>query len=660
MFKAVNLSRTIFSLVIIVAGLSATVLADDAAPGWLRQAATIQPPAYDKTVNAVVLQNEETVTLDSSGKLVTTDNYAVKILTREGKEEAVAVAFYLVNFGKVRDMQAWIIRPDGTSKTYGKKEIVDHISDPDDVYNEGRVKIINAIGDVDTGYVFGYSVTTEDSPLFYQDRWNFQRDLPTLMSRYTLNLPAGWKATSVTFNYPEVKPRVAGSSYTWEVRDLPAIKDEPLSPSFINIAPRMALSYGPEDTSQSVNKAFTNWTDVSKWGSSLHEPQVIVDDAVAIKARDLTANAKTELEKIQAIGKFVQNLQYISIDIGVGYGNGMKPRPSTMVLGRGYGDCKDKANLMRALLKSLKIEAYPVAIYSGDPNFVRKEWASPGQFNHCIIAVRVSDGTVVPTVITDAKLGRLMIFDATDPYTPVGDLPDYLQGSMALIMAGENGGLVQMPVTPAAFNAWNRNTEVSLLEDGSITGTISERTTGQSSANARRLFRSLSGSDYNQVIERWLTRGATAAQLLKLTPNDKQIDAGFDLDMEFSAPRYGQVMQDRLMVFKPVIASRTSSIYLTEKTRSHPVMLESESFTETATFKLPVGFVVDEMPDAVNLSTNFGKYSTKYEVKNGKLLFTRVLIMTRTSVPVDKYNEVRDFYSKMMDAEQAPVVLLRK
>jgi hypothetical protein len=660
MFKAVTLSRTIFSLAIIVTGLSATVFADDAAPGWLRQAATIQPPAYDKTVNAVVLQNEETVTLDGSGKLVTTDNYAVKILTREGKEEAVAVAFYLVNFGKVRDMEAWIIRPDGTSKSYGKKEIIDHISDPDDVYDEGRVKIINAIGDVDSGYVFGYSVTTEDSPLFYQDRWNFQRDLPTLMSRYTLNLPTGWKANSLTFNYPDVKPRVAGSSYTWEVRDLPPIKDEPLSPSFVNMAPRMAVNYGPEDASQSVNKAFTNWTDVSKWGSSLHEPQVIVDDAVAIKARDLTANAKTELEKIQAIGKFVQNLQYISIDIGVGYGNGMKPRPSTMVLGRGYGDCKDKANLMRALLKSLKIEAYPVAIYSGDPDFVRKEWASPGQFNHCIIAIRVSDGTVVPTVITDAKLGRLMIFDATDPYTPVGDLPDYLQGSMALIMAGENGGLVQMPVTPAAFNAWNRNTEVSLLADGSITATISERITGQSSANARRLFRSLSGSDFNQAIERWLTRGATAAQLVKLTPNDKQTDAGFDLDVEFSAPRYGQIMQDRLMVFKPVIASRTSSIYLTEKTRSHPVMLDSESFTETATFKLPAGFVVDEMPDAVNLSTNFGKYSTKYEVKDGKLLFTRILIMTRTSVPADKYNEVRDFYSKMMDAEQAPVVLLRK
>lgn len=633
---------------------------DDAAPAWMRQAASITPPAFDKKIKAVVLYHEQNVTLESGGNLVTVENYAVKILVREGRINAVAAAFYLVNFGGIRDMQAWLIRPDGTSKSYGKKEIIDRISDPDDVYDEGRIKIIDASNDTDAGYVFGYTVTSEVKPLFYQDKWLFQDDLPTLMSRYSLNLPSGWKASSITFNHEDVKPQVNGTSYTWELRNLPPIADEPMSPSFLNIAPRMAINYGPDNVSQSVNRAFADWTEVSKWGSSLHDPQVIVDDNIAIKARELTANSKTELEKIQAIGKFVQNIQYIAIDIGVGFGNGMKPMPSTTVLARGYGDCKNKANLMRALLRSLKVDSYPVAIYSGDPDYVKTEWASPRQFNHCIIAIKVGPTTTGPTVIDNPKLGRLLIFDATDPYTPVGDLPDYLQGSMALIMAGENGGLVKMPVTPADFNAWNRNTDVSLAADGSISGTIRERSTGQESSYARRMFRSLSNSDFNSLIERWLTRGATAAQLIKLTPMDKQADAGFDMDVEFSAPRYGQLMQNRLLVFKPAITSRTNSIYLTEKTRSHPVVLDSNSFTETATFTLPAGFVVDEMPDPVSITTPFGKYSTTYNVKDGKLVFVRSLLMNRTTVPVEKYNDVRDFYSKMLDAEQAPVVLLRK
>ena len=653
------ISRLTFSAFLLLFA-SANVFAGDSAPTWLQQAAALTPPGYEKDVKAVVLRSEQQVTLDSSGKLVTVDKHAVRILTREGRREAAAVAFYLSKFSQVRDMEAWLIAPGGTVKSYGKKDIIDRISDTDDIYDEGRIKIIDASADSDVGYVFGYTVTTEDRPLFYQDKWAFQDELPTLVSRYTLTLPDGWKATSMTFNRAQVDPQVTGASYTWELRDLPPIASEPMSPSFVNIAPRLAVNYSPPSDAQSVNKAFADWLSVSKFASGLHDPQVVIDDAVAAKAKDLTANAKTELEIIQAIGTYVQNLQYISIDIGVGYGNGMKPRPSNTVLNRGYGDCKDKATLMRAMLRLLKIDAYPVIIYSGDPNYVRKEWASPSQFNHCIIAIRVSAATKSSTIIENEKLGRLLIFDATDPYTPVGDLPEYLQGSLAVVAAGSDGGLVQMPVTPPDFNAWDRETEISLANDGSIKGVIHERVKGQESRVARTMLRSLSNTDFNRSIERWLSRGATAAKLDKLTPKDRQADAAFDMDVEFSAPAYGQLMQNRLLVFKPAVASRANSIYLTEKDRKHPVMLESNSFREKATFNLPAGFTVDEMPNPVSLQTAFGKYATTYEVKDNKLIFTRSLTMSRSTVAVERYKDVRDFFTSMLNAEQSPVVLIRK
>ena len=650
-----------FTIIFSILLLSLTnAFAGDSAPGWLTQAAAVKAPTYEKDVTAVVLRNEKQVTLDTAGKLVTVDRYAVRILTREGRREAIAKAFYLSNFNLVRDMEAWLIAPGGSVKNYGKKEIIDIISDADDIYNEGRIKFIDASSDSDVGYVFGYTVTTEDRPLFYQEEWAFQSELPVLQSRYTLILPEGWKATSQTFNRTAVEPQITGTSYSWEVRDLAPIASEPMSPSFVNLAPRLAVNYSPPAGSQTVNRAFADWMEVSKFASGLHDPQVIIDDAVAAKARDLTANAKTEFEIIRAIGTYVQNLQYISIDIGLGYGNGMKPRPSNMVLSRGYGDCKDKANLMRALLRMMKIEAYPVIIYSGDPNYVRKEWASPSQFNHCIIAIRVSAATKGPTIIDHPKLGRLMLFDATDPFTPVGDLPDYLQGSLALIAAGDDGGLVEMPVTPSDFNSWSRVTEISLAKDGSIKGVIHERTSGQESRGARTMLRSLSSSDFSRSIEKWLTRGATAARLDKLTPTDRQADSAFDMDVEFSAPGYGQLMQDRLLVFKPAIANRSNSIYLTEKDRKHPVMLDSNSFKEKATFTLPAGFAVDEVPNAVSLQTAFGKYATTYEIKDDKLIFTRSLTMNRSTVSVEKYKEVRDFFTAMLNAEQSPVVLLRK
>ena len=60
-----------------------------------------------------------------------------------------------------------------------------------------------------------------------------------------------------------------------------------------------------------------------------------------------------------------------------------------------------------------------------------------------------------------------------------------------------------------------------------------------------------------------------------------------------------------------------------------PVLIDSEALKETAVFSLPAGFVVDETPEAVNLETPFGKYTTSYEVKDGKLFFTRSLTLPR-------------------------------
>jgi hypothetical protein len=649
---------TLFLLFLFLAP-SALAISGDDIPAWLSQLRNAQTPTYGKDVKAVVLQHDRAVNVDSSGKMVSTTTYAVRILTREGRREAMIGAPYLVSSSKVRDFKGWLIKADGTTKSYGKDEVVDMISDPDDIYNEYRVKVINAADESDAGTIFGYQFTTEESPLFDQDLWFFQDDLPTIFSRYTLNLPSGWKADSITFNRSKIEPVVNGSTYTWEARNLSPIPTEPESPSIKNLAPYIAVNYAPAANATNF-RVFKNWTEVSRWNTELSNPSVIIDDSIAAKARELTANAKTEFEKILAIGTFVQNLQYISVDIGVGKGNGYRPRPSTLVLQRGYGDCKDKANLMRALLKAVKIEAYPVAIYSGDPTFVRQEWASPSQFNHCIIAVKVSSETNAPTIITDSTLGRLMIFDATDPYTPVGDLPDYLQGSYALIVAGNDGKLLKMPVTPPEANGMNRNVELTIEPNGDISGMIHEHSIGQSASTARRYLRAMPGNNYNKLIESWVVRGVSTARVGKITPIDKPGENQFDLEVELKAQLYGQLMQNRLLVFKPVVVDRLNSLWLTDNNRTHPVIMEANAFNETATFKLPAGFVVDEMPDPVKLEMPFGKYSTSYEVKDNSLIFKRSLVLNSATIPVEKYPGVKDFFVKIRSAEQSPVVLLKK
>lgn len=650
----------LFGVLLLAAG-AALASPGDEAPQWLQQAAAIKVPTYDKEVPAVVLRKDQDVVVNEDGRLTTTTTYAVRILTRDGRGYAFALEGYLTKSSKVNEIRAWLIRPNGFVKKYGKDETTDRISDPNDIYDEYRVKMINAIDDADIGVVFGYQSTTEERPLFNQDVWRFQDLLPTLQSRYSLTLPAGWRATSLTFNHEKVEPSVSGANYVWELRDLAPIKDEPASPKLNNLAPRVAINYFLSDSSMSAgSKVFENWIQVSRWGTQLHDPQAVPDESVAAKARELTVNSKTELDRIRAIAHFVQNLQYISIDIGVGRGNGYRPHLASQVLAKAYGDCKDKANLMRAMLKAIDITAYPIFIYAGDSTVVREEWASPYQFNHCIIAVKVGDETPGPTVVTNDKLGRLLIFDATDSNTPVGDLPEDEQGSFALLVAGEAGQLLRMPILPPDASSFDRQADVVLTSEGSITATVHERANGQMAADFRRQFRYLSSVQYLKMIENWVSGGATGAKVSRVEPKDNNEGGRFDLDVDFTAVNYAQLMQNRLLVFKPTIVSRQESLSLTEATRQYPVVLESRKFSETVRFKIPEGFEVDELPDPLKLDASFGSYNTTYVVKNGELVFTRILAQRAGTIPAAQYQTVRSFFERIRAAELAPVVLARK
>jgi len=636
-------------------------LAGDEVPAWLTQAAAATAPAYEKDVPAVVLVNDQKVTVTEDGRVVTTRNYAVRILIREGRDYAFAHEIYHTDTGKVREIHAWLLRASAPVKRYGKDETMDVALSTDDVYNEYRAKLISAEKEADAGSVFGYSIVSEDRSIFSQFEWEFQERIPSLLSRFTVSLPTGWRATSVTFNHEKIEPKIDGSTYTWELLDAPPIDPEPMSPPVSNLAPRIAVSYFPAAGSANATvKTFADWSAVSAWMSELEDPQVTVNDALSAKARELTANARSELEKIQAIGRYVQSVKYISIQIGLGRGGGYRPHPATEVFAKSYGDCKDKANLMRAMLKVVGITSFPVSIYSGDPDYVRAEWPSPQQFNHCIIAIKLSDDTQAQTVVQTTRFGRLLIFDPTAEETPVGDLPSYLQGSLALIDAKDSDALLKMPVTSPESNQLERVIDASIDSAGVLSANIRENANGQWASAYRREFRNESKADYIKRIEGWVTTGAAAATVGKVEPRDDNPANRFNLDVDFVAPRYGQLMQDRLLVFKPAIVSRRESLSLTAGRRKHPVVLHSTSYSETVRVKLPAGFDVDEMPDAVKLDTSFGSYATNYEVKDGQLIFTRKLVQKAATIPADQYNSVRSFFEKIRAAEQAPVVLARK
>src|SRR5207302_2767148 len=158
---------------------------------------------------------------------------------------------------------------------------------------------IDADKDAEVGAIFGYETVSEDRSVFTQFEWQFQNRLPALVSRFILTVPPGWRADSVTFNRAKVEPNVSGTTYTWELRSLDPIEPEPASPEVTNLAPRLAVSiFPPSGGKGGIGKSFESWAEVASWLNALSETQAELNDPLAAKARDLTANAKTEFEKI--------------------------------------------------------------------------------------------------------------------------------------------------------------------------------------------------------------------------------------------------------------------------------------------------------------------------------------------------------------------------
>jgi hypothetical protein len=647
----------LFALAALAAGAA---LAGDDVPQWLRDAAAAPQATYDRKAPAVVLLQEEQVTVDPSGKTETVKRGAIRILNRDGREFAEVSMSYVVATDKIRDFHGWVLPSSGAPIRYKKDRLIDAALAENDVYNEGRVRFFKAGADAQDGSVFGYEMSGESKAVFTYFDYYFQNELPTVVSRFSLSLPTGWEARGTTFGHAPVAAQVAGSTYTWELRDLPFVEDEPHAPALEAVLPRLAVSYLPPEGNSASLRAMTDWTAVARWMADLEDPQADAGGDIVERAQALTTGAKSDLEKIQAIARFVQGINYVAIQTGLGRGGGYKPHLASLVLAKQYGDCKDKANLMRALLKAVGIPSYMVSIYARDRSWVRPEWPSPQQFNHAILAVKIPDSIQLPSVLTHPQLGRLLIFDPTDPYTPLGDLPEREQGSYALIDGATQDPLVKMPLLPASASRVESVVEAKLSPLGGLDAVHDGEYFGQSASRWRARFALDSPSELRNQMERGFGETVGSVKLGAFTHKDAREQGELAMHLEYAADKFAQSMQGRLLMAKPGALVEGGHYYFPAKERKLPIVLHAAQWQDTVRLHVPEGFQVDEVPDAVALDSPYGKYRATWTPSGKEVLFRQTLEVHDITAPASEYPAVRTFFERIYGAEAAPVVLVRQ
>jgi hypothetical protein len=637
----------------VLIGITQSAAYAAALPRWVKSAAaTSFKGSLDKSTPYVVLLDEAVTTVAKSGKAETRYRYVARILTGEGRS-AARREVYSDEETTISVARGWHLTPGGKVLVLARNEIQE-VSPPDDLYSDVKTKIMR-FSDADPGSIVAFEWVQKERPFINQEYHFFQGKSPVAVSRYCLRLPSDWRLESLIFNHEPITPAVDQNRYSWELLNLPPIAEEPRMPAPMSISPYLAVSYFPSH-GKVAKKSFSNWQDVSRWASQMLDRQAVPNAAVQQKARSLVDGVTSDQEKTRIISEWVQKqIRYVSIQLGTK--EGYRPHAAAIVFKKGYGDCKDKAALLIAMLRSVGIESYVVLVYSDDATWVKPEFPSILQFNHAIVAV--SD----PQADQDQPNGKpgLLFFDPTDSLTPLGDVPYYLQGGQALLVNGEAGQLVRLPLRSESANATRREADLDLESDGAVTATIKEVLTGQAAAAFRRQLAYSSSADLVTNVSAQISRMLPGAQILGVKIPESPEDPN-PLYLEYSirstsfANRSG-----KLLVIKPMAIWGSQFPSFSSPERRQPVIFEMKSTeSDVVRIKIPADCTVDEAPQDKDRTTSFGTFLQTCLKTDDQITVRRRIVLSSRLVPAAEYRDLKDFFDLAKSESEASIVLVKK
>ncbi|MGE5177525.1 MAG: DUF3857 domain-containing protein [Bacteroidota bacterium] len=625
----------------------------EAWPDWADQASKAAPPAEARSA-AVELLRETTIRFDGSGRYTSTDRRVTLIRRREGREEAEPHVYYSTDGGKVKGLQAWVKSGSGKVDRIDKDRAIDESGETIELYTELRTRRLSLPDAADAGSIVAWEGIVESRCPLAQFGTDLQGRCPVVRSRVRLECPTGWTPRAAIWNHAVVEPKREGDATVWELTDLPEIEQEPSDIPPDARVPQIGISLAAEGPSSST-ALVTNWQDASRWMAGLADPQAVVTPELEAKARSLTAGLAESERKVRAIARYVQSVNYIAVSIDLREGGGFRPHPAADVLAKNYGDCKDKANLMRALLRAVGIESNLVLISAVAPDYVREEWPSPFQFNHCVLGVRV--GTPPEGCRAEVPgAGPVAVFDPTDPDTPWGALPEAEQGALALLIAPTGGALFRTPEDGPERNHDERAVQAEVVSDGTVTGRVRERSSGASGSGWRAGLRGLAPADFRKAIENELGGDRVGMTLTSLATEDST--NAFGLEAAFEAPRFARPVGGFLSL-RSVVASPIRIGANWPERRTSPLRLGLYSLHETGRIALPAGSAVDEVPTPVILETPFASYRLECRSEKGSLIVERSFAIRARTIPVSDYAAARRFFEQVRAAEAAQVLLTR-
>ncbi|MGA8810005.1 MAG: DUF3857 domain-containing protein [Thermoanaerobaculia bacterium] len=373
--------RSTLCILFFAVSAHAAVRADDAgqfevrrAPAWIDPVSVDAPAASNNVRSGIEGLLEDHQVRVAGAKVDEYFRRVRQVVTSAGVQNASEVSIdFDPSFQRLVIHDVVVIRAGKRIDELARDEvrIIEKESDADESIYDGQLTALLFLKDVRPGDILDYSWSLEGSnPLLggrYADEFDFSASVPTRLMRHRLVWPKG-RPLHVS------KPaQIAGDAWIWERRNVAATDAEDATPEW----------YEPSEVVQVTE--YGSWREVAQWANALFQ----LDDAsrrtVAGIADDIGKSNRTRDAQVVAAIRFVQDdIRYLGIEMGRG---SHEPRQPAVVMSQRYGDCKDKALFLAALLRALGVEAYPALVNTKLRRHLDDFLPSPFLFDHVITQV---------------------------------------------------------------------------------------------------------------------------------------------------------------------------------------------------------------------------------------------------------------------------------
>ena len=599
--------------------------ADPRAPDYSKEAFVIE-----RLLDKAAFADDGTYSTEESARIKIQSQAAVQAL-------GIVNVSYASATTTVEIVYIRVIKPDGRVVETPPENILDmptEITRQAPFYSDLKEKQVAVKGlEIGDALEFQYRTSTR-TPLDPGQFWfafNFFKTGICLQQKLEISVPRG---RAVKVASAKVQPTTVDQGpyrvYTWTTSHLEGAGAKKDSES--------AAADEPGRSSVAIT-SLQNWDEVGQWFKSLAAARAIPTPPLRQKADEITHNAKTEQEKIQAIYDYVSTkFRYIGVALGIGR---FQPHFAADVLSNDYGDCKDKHTLLAALLAAENIKAFPALISSVakiDPDL-----PSPGQFDHMITAVPQGDG--------------FLFLDTTTEVGPYGYLVQGLRDKDALVIP-DNGPakLVRTPKDPPFKSVFTFQSDGTLSAVGTLESKVRITTRSDFEVLYRLAFRRAGEAQWKDVMQQISNNLGFSGTVsdVTITPPDATA-APFQIDYTYTRKTFADWDNRRILSPLPFIFLPPLPDDADKKLK--PLQLgEPTEYLLTGSMKLPANSDPSER-EAIHLQEPFAEYHSKYTVENGVIRFERRVLTKTDEIPVAQFDAYTRFSKISSDDEGTYIAL---